>query len=526
MWNRLARPVAFISFAVAMGGAAFFSCTSQSGTDSGTGGCPGSTTAAARPTEWVAFHTEVPLDPAKFHGLASGLFGADAQAGKFVKDNELTPGIFLTGSAESSTPDQSRVTLAFDDGETPRRTLAVAPASFAVGGVFITTAEAAIANMQAHTKAEPGSGETFFIEYRVASAQGGKLSFGVRGSAGVYSLVVDVTSPRTSLEKANIGKAADEFEPYDTVAGTVWFHLSKDDFDFFTNHAYGSGATGKQNFKDFQLVPHNWLRLTVEPHLDDKFVSVGFEVVSVDDKRIPVAKAPASILAGSTFRAMVDRNLVTMREQEKAVPGSSTPWQVPFYYDDPDGGGVVQVIAQGTAGTFSIAYAIESPRNTLKDVPFVAHQPVEIEPPDPNETASCEELGDPTITLAPKGTLDISFKASDIIKNSPDLMVPLKGTIFCALFRAEEVEITGPHEDAVVLQELQVTDADLDAKEPPTFVTKELFAGEYQILCAQDLDKDGDASHGDPVTVPIGSYTVACNKNPVTVELAILNPQP
>ena len=25
--------------------------------------------------------------------------------------------------------------------------------------------------------------------------------------------------------------------------------------------------------------------------------------------------------------------------QEKAEPGSSTPWQVPFYYDDPDGGG-------------------------------------------------------------------------------------------------------------------------------------------------------------------------------------------
>jgi hypothetical protein len=53
----------------------------------------------------------------------------------------------------------------------------------------------------------------------------------------------------------------------------------------------------------------------------------------------------------------------------------------------------------------------------------------------------------------------------------------------------------------------------------------ELFAGDYQVLCAQDLDASGGASKGDPVTLPIGSYAVACNKNPVTVEFSILNPQ-
>ena len=64
--------------------------------------------------------------------------------------------------------------------------------------------------------------------------------------------------------------------------------MSKDDFDFFVDRAYGKGATSRQNFHDFALVPYEWLRLTVEPHLDEKFVNVGFEVLALDGKRIPV----------------------------------------------------------------------------------------------------------------------------------------------------------------------------------------------------------------------------------------------
>jgi hypothetical protein len=524
MWRRLARPVAYLFSAAAIGGAAFVSCTSDDMT--GTGG--GTTTATVKPavaTEWVGFHAEAPLQASDFHALAAGLFGDDAKAGKLLSDKQIATGVYVSASADSSTPDQTRLTFAFDDGNTPRRVVAVAPASYAVGGVFIATVDAALAKMTADAAKDPASAEAFFLEYRVASAQGGKLSFGVRGNQGVYTLVVDVTSPHTGLAKDTIGKPVDDFGPYDTVAGTVWFHLSKDDFDFFSDHAYGAGATGKQNFKDFKLVPHDWLRLTVDPHLDQQFVNVGFEVITLDGKRVPVCKAPASILAGDTFQKLVNRYVDNMREQEKAKPGSSLPWQVPFYYDNPDGGGVVQVIAQGAAGSFQIAYAIESPRNPLKEVPFVPYQPVTITPPDPNATASCEKLGDPTIMLAPKGTLNITFNASDTVLKSPDLMGPLKGTIYCDVYHSDDVDITGPHDGAVALQSFTVPNADLMAATPPTFVTDELFAGDYQVLCAQDLDGDGQASHGDPVTLPIGGYTVACNKNPVIVQFAILDPQ-
>lgn len=531
MLRRAARPIVYLSIAALAGGAAFVSCADDSGTaGNNTGGgamCPAPADTARPANEWVGFHAEVPIAADDFHALAAGMIGADAQAGKIAAEKEITPGVFVSAAADPSTPDQAQLTFAFDDdnGNT-RRPIAVAPASFKIGSVFVAAVDAAVAKQKADVAKDPSSSEPFFLEYRVASSKGGKLSFGARGEQGNLTLIVDVSNPHTGLKADTIGKPVDDFSAYDTVAGTVWFHMARSEFDFFTDHAYGSGATSKQNFTDFKLVPHDWLRLTVEPHLDQQFVSVGFELITLDDKRIPVAKAPASVLAGDAFRSLVLRYMSTMAGQEKVKPGSSTPWKVPFFYEDPDGGGVVQVIAQGEAGKYSVAYSIESPRNPLKDVPFVPYQPVTIEPPDPNATAGCEMLGDPSIMLAPKGTLNVTFVASDTIKNSPDLTGPLVGTLYCSLFHKEDVDITGPHDGAVAIQDFSIENADLSGNGPaPTFVTQEVFAGEYQILCAQDLDGDGEASHGDPVTLPIGGYTVACNKNPVTVEFAILNPQ-
>jgi hypothetical protein len=366
MKHRIIGPAALLSLALGVSGLAFFSCDASDSPATTTGDCPKTTAPAAAPAnEWVNFHVEVPMQPSDFDPLASALFGADAQAGKFVSKKVLTPGIFVSSSAETQTPTQTRLTFSFDDGTNPNRVMAVAPASFATGGLFISTVDVAMSTMMAEEAAQPGSSESWYLEYRVTSAQGGKLSFGVKGNLGVFTLVVDVTSPHTGLTAAEIGKPVDTFGPYDTVAGTVGFHLTKDDFDFFVTTAYGAGATSKQNFSDFQLVPHTWLRLSVDPHLTQKFVDVSFDVVTLGNTRVHVANAPASILAGGTFQALVDRNMTTMLSQEAAKAGSSTPWTVPFYYNDPDGGGVVQVIATGALGVFQIAYSIESPQNAL-----------------------------------------------------------------------------------------------------------------------------------------------------------------
>lgn len=497
---------------------------SPNGETGGAGGGDGLVGQSVQPSEWVGFHTEIPMTPDQLHHLASGLFGPDAQGGALLGETEIAPKIFLSAAADPSTPDQTQITIAFDDGDRDqRRKLAVAPASFAIGNAFVTTIDAALAKMQADNADKSGQGEMFLLEHRIFSSYGGKLSFGVKGDGGVYSLVLDVTSPRTSLVPATLGAAADPTGPYDTIAGTVYFHMSYDDFDFFTNHAYGAGAESKQNFKDFALIPHDWLRLTVEPHLDQKFVDVGFEVLALDGSRLPVAKAPASVPAGDTFQKLVLRNMSTMTDQEGTKKGSSTPWSSPFYYDDPAGGGVVQVIAQGNLGVFTVAYSIESPQHPLHDVELVQYDKVKIAAPDPSETASCEQLGDPNITLAPQGTLNITFSASSTVSTSPDLKVPLVGDIYCALYHASDVNVGGPILNAMEISDFTLPMADLTKS--PTYTTQVLIAGDYQVLCAQDLDHSGGASKGDPVTLPIGAYTVACNENPVTVEFALLDPE-
>lgn len=484
-----------------------------------------------QPIEWVGFHDEIALDDVTtFHALASGLFGPDAQAALAADPNkpaiptkELTNGIFVDTDKDKTTPDQIDLTLSFDDGGPFHRKLAVAPASFAIGSVFVAATDAAIAKMQADTAGgKTGAGESWYIEYRVYSAMGGRLSFGLRGDTGKYWIVLDVSTPKTSLDQASIGRAAEKTVPYDTVAGTVWFHLTKDDFDYFVDHAYGKGATGRQNFHDFALVPHEWLRLTVDPHLDQQFVKVNFEVLGVDGKRTALASAPASILAGRVFQTMVDRNMENTINAEKAKPGSSTPWVVPFYYDAPVGGGVVQVVAEGKGGVFDIAYAVESPRHVLKDVDFLQYQPVDVPPDDPLNHATCDKLGH---TLSDKGTLDVTFSVSDVVKNSPNLKHPLKGKIACDIYAAQDVTVSGPHKGAVPIQTFTV-DGDFTSGAPPTFTSQVLHSGDYQVLCAMYIDGVDKPSPGDPVTLPIGGFPVACDKNPVTVEFAILCPDP
>jgi hypothetical protein len=273
-------------------------------------------------------------------------------------------------------------------------------------------------------------------------------------------------------------------------------------------------------------VPHNWLRLTVTPHLTEKYVIVGFKVLATDGTRIPIADAPASVLAGATFQALVDRNMTNMNAQEAAKPGSSFPFQIPFYYNDPTGGGIVQVIVQGTAGIYVVDYAVQSPRHALTEVPFNAYKNVTFTPPDASASAACNKQGNPGIILASSGAFDITFTASSVVLNSSSLTVPLVGDILCSTYNAADVTVAGPTASAVALQSFAVPGASFEKGAPaPHYLTGNLPAGSYQILCGQDIFHNGNIGGGDPVTLPITPLTLACNLNPVTIQFALLDPQ-
>ena len=482
------------------------------------------------PTEYVGLTTQIPIDRASFDETASALFGDAAAHGAYLDGLDVGTGLTLSSAEHPDAEGEVAVTVELETtgAEPPTRTVAVVPASLTTGKTFIDAVDAALARTEEVRAEDPADLAPWRIEYRSRSANGGSVTVGAvfEPDTGA-ALEVAAQGPTTSLLGDRINEAATEGAPYETVYGLVWFDVSRDQFDFFANRAYGISAGKDQNFSDFELVPHNWLRLTVTPELDDDRVSVGFEVITLDGRRVPVAKAPASLVAGEQFMQTVFRMAENTAAQEEAEPGSSTPWEVPFYYDDPEGGGVVEVIAVGRDGRTQIAYSIESPANELTDVPFVPYQG-EITIPDDWDAPppGCADVGS---TEASEGRFELTFQPSTTVQGT-ELKAPLRGTVYGSVYRSEDVKISGPIEGAEPVATLRVPDVDAtDGASDPYLLEVDLPAGSYQILGFLDIDGNADPDEpdpdeGDPVMIPIGGYELACELQPVVAEWAIVLP--
>lgn len=484
----------------------------------------------AEPIEFVGLQVERPVTDAEFADLAGRIFGDAAARGERVTGLELQPGIFLTVDADPRTTDQVILTMQLEaPGETTRRTVLRVPASFQYGRVFIDAVRAALAEANGRFARDPSDTEPFQIEYRSTSARGGHLSLIVFWEAGRARLAFHTENPRTSLQRGSINRQAFDGEPFESIAGTVNFHLSRDQFAFFTTRAYGITSGAAQNFRDFQLVPHNWLRITVDPRLQDQVVDVGFEVVTLDGRRVPLARAPASYIAGDQFQQTCFRLMDNMIAQEARQAGSSTPFSSPFYYDDPNGGGVVSVIISGRGGSFSAAYAVESPVRRLRDVEFVPYTST-LQIPDmlPVVRNSCSDLGSRD---ALSGRFRVKFNASSTVRASRNLDGPLRGNVWGDVYRASDVTITGPRDGAQAVASFHYENVDItDAANLREYeIPADLPAGTYQLLGFMDIDGNATAMSpgpdvNDPVTIPIGSYPLQCAVQPITMEFALLLP--
>lgn len=484
----------------------------------------------SQPIEFTGITVGKRVDEARFLELVSPIFGEEARLGRRHEALELQPGVFLSVEEDTRTAEQVivRLDMAPSDAPDTRRTVLKVPVSFVYGEIFIDAVRVALARADEELS-EDGTMAPFHLQYRTRSPNGGTLELRLDFEGDQATLYFDAENPRTKLSDGEVNRPAFEGEPYETLAGTVWFSLSRAEFDFFATRAYGITAGFRQNFSDFELEPHRWLRLTVRPLLSQEMVDVSFDVVTLDGRRIPFARAPASLRAGEQFQKNVLRLVENMDAQEANAPGSSDAWVAPFHYDDPEGGGVVKVIAQGDEGIFRIAYAVESPTRRLQDVDFVPYVG-EVEIPDdiPDGVAPCEELGS---VASPTGEFRLTFKASTTVANDRNRKAPLRGNVYGSVFRAADVSIRGPREGAESVASFEFPD--VDVRNPNMLETYrlpvELPAGEYQILGFMDIDgtadvADPDPDAGDPVMIPIGAYPLSCAVQPVDVEFAILLP--
>lgn len=485
----------------------------------------------ANPSEYVGFRVELPVTPAEFRQVAGPLLGAEAAAGAGHRNFVVQNGVLLTSEVDPRTPSQLVVTVGMETttgAEPAMRTAARLPASTAYGQLWYDTVDVAIETAQ--RKLDAGETmETFRIEYRTRSAQGGAfvVAYDFDGSNG--KLVFTSRGPRTSLLPDRINLPALDGQPYETVYGLVNFQVDRAEFDFFVNRAYGISAGAAQNFNDFYLLPHEWLRLTVTPELDDQRIDVGFEVVTRDGRRIPVSRAPASMLAGEQFMQTVFRMIENMEAGEIAAPGSGTTWEVPFYYDDPEGGGVVEVIATGAEGVMRIAYAVESPAKVLEDVAFVGYEgSIEVPPDWDRVDPGCAELGS---REAAQGFFNMRFQASSTVRRSLENPQTIRGNIWGSIYRDSDVRITGPLDGAQAVASFALQDVVIaaDGSVDTYRIDTPMLAGKYQVLGFLDINNNADPDdagpdEGDPVMIPIGGFTMRCAEQPITAEFAILLP--
>jgi len=380
--------------------------------------------------------------------------------------------------------------------------VASVPVSQAMGQRFALIIESAWERMLAYLEQEDADpNRETDLSIIAHSDTGGHLTLRVLGVGDSLRLVHEVRGPHQLIGDLSHGEPAAWTGDWASLGMSVGFIVRKDQLNFFVDKAYGRGQAEGQSFDHFILgPPHDWINVTVTPWIGlVPAVEVSFEAILEEGSRIPYAAAPASDIMGAQFIEVVNGAMTAMTEQDRAEPGSSTPFEIPYFYDNPEGG-IVQVRVVGKDGIFTIYYDLTS--NPLPN----GEPAPEVEPLDTDPDGGMGYGGE--------GKLNVTFQASDLVLESELLDAELQGEIWANVFRSDEVLVTGPIEGAEVLDSIHVPLADLrDGIRSVPIITEDLPGVRVKILGFCDIDGNADPDEpgpdpGDPVTVPFKEFQV------------------
>lgn len=365
--RKLAAAMASLAFSllVAQGcGSGGGSGRAASSVSPGSTASPNSAASSSSPakSEYLEIQIEEQTTAAGVALLLGQTVGA-SQGGQ-AKSLPLRNGISVT-----ATQGAANVILRFDAdaaGVRARDAYAEVAVSKALGRTFLDLAQTAM-SVASLTSQTPGLAQPWNLFLLAESKTGGTLEVGLAGdSNGVFTLSWRIRSPGRDINAfgppAAFGPAGD-LGATEKVGGTVHFPIDKDTFKVYVNQAYGYNAPLR--FSDFALIPHTWLHLTVTADATGKIVSVHFDAILTSGARIFVAEAPASTDVGGRFFDETTARMQEMLDAEARLPGSSKKWGTSFYYVDA-AKGVVDVVVKGQGGAFDIAYAVETPVNSVK----------------------------------------------------------------------------------------------------------------------------------------------------------------
>jgi hypothetical protein len=452
-------------------------------------------------TEYLQMTLSEAMEPEALLAFLHALFDAETSAAAFP--HAVPGGLVLsrvTDPEDMGGVSRLRYQIPGKSGEL--LDVASVPVSQAMGQRFTLIAESAWERMNAYLgqdDADPN--REMNIDITAHSDTGGRIILRILGVGSSLRLVHEVRGPHLLIGDQNHGEPALAIGEWTRVGMSVGFVVRKDQLNFFVDKAYGRGQAEGQKFDHFILAPpHDWLNVTVTPWFGlVPAVKVGFEAVLEDGSRIPYASAPASDVMGAQFIEVTNGAMTAMTEQERAEAGSSTPFVLPYFYDDPEGG-VVQIRVVGKDGVFVIYY-------DLMSAPLPNGEPVP-------EVQVGEIEGDGGTGYGGVGKLNVTFEASELVQESEYLDAELQCEIWANVFRSEDVLVTGPIEGAEALANIHVESADLRGgiRSIPV-ITENIPAVRVKILgfCDVDGNADPDApgpEDGDPVTVPFTEFQV------------------
>ena len=120
-----------------------------------------------------------------------------------------------------------------------------------------------------------------------------------------------------------------------------------------------------------------------------------------------------------------------------------------------------------------------------------------------------------TESEAQGGTVRLTFTVPNGVRESPNLVSPLTGSVYGSLFLSEDVAATGPVEGAVEQASVEVTGVDIENVDvsAAAWTSEPLPPGDYTFLGFFDLNGNGTENYepdgGDPATLPsVNQFTI------------------
>lgn len=416
--------------------------------------------------------------------------------------------------------------------------LAQAPASRITIGTFSDIVNAAMTdNVQQGQKGDVAGSVN--VIYQAASPTGGSITINVEidalgsATATVSGQTADVIPTGDKVLKPAYSGIAYEKLTVQTDALT-----NSDYVSFFGGRALRRSGGNLPPVDDVPFASHDWLRVTATPNTSTRDISLAVATVSTGGDRTELGSAAVSLVDASAYldqvrtlavaSAAAQKAAATAGPTSKAAADASVSWSAPLAATaEQNGDGAatdIDVVIKGGAN-LTVSLSVSVQRDVIATVdPIVRSDKVEVQPPSKVSDEDCSALNS---SRTGSGTFNVAFRASPTLKATLG-NTPIRGDVFLSAYPQVEFKDGSIRPGATTTASLRAKDVDITKGTSQRYLLDHnAEAGVYDFIGFMDINGNADPKQpspdlGDPIIVPVSGYTLACTKQPVDVEFAMI----